>query len=59
MPRFATKYVLSGYFGARTLKNFCDIVNQHPRICQIAKFCEKMPKFETKSVLFAYFWAGI
>ena len=42
--------------------------DQHPRICQIAKFREimkclnvgiKMPKFFTINALFRYFWARI
>ena len=48
-------------YWARILKNDCHIWNQHPRICLIAKFCEKtkMSKFGTKSALFGYFWGSI
>ena len=58
MPKFGAKTTLSGYFLARILKNYCHIWNQHIQINEIAKFCEetKMPKFETKNVLFGYFW---
>ena len=33
--------------------------NQHPQICVIAKFCQKikMPKLWTKNALFGYFQA--
>ena len=49
------------YLGIFWLEFENDIVifdwNQHPRICQTAKFREKMkmPKFRTKNVLFEYF----
>ena len=44
-------------FGLEFKKNYCNISNQHPQICQIAKFCEKtkMPKFGTKNALFGFF----
>ena len=29
-----------GIFGLEVLKDFCHILNQHPLICVIAKFCE-------------------
>ena len=53
MPKFGTKNGLLGYFWARILKSYCHIWNQHPRICLIAKICEKtkMPKFGTKGAL--------
>ena len=37
------------------------IWNHHPRICLIAKFCEKTktPKFRIKNAFFEYFWARI
>ena len=43
------------------LKNYCHIWNQHPWICLIAKFHEKIkiPKIGTKNALFGYFWAEI
>ena len=52
-----TKIPLFGYFWAGILKNYCHIWNQHPQICQLAKFREKtkMPKFGTKNVLFVIF----
>ena len=61
MPKFGTKTTLLGYFWARNLKNYCDIWNEHPRICLIAKFREirKMAKFGTKKASFEYFWAKI
>ena len=61
MHRSGTKNALFWYFGARILKSSCQILNQHPRICQTVKFRENMevPKFGTKSVLFRYFWAQI
>ena len=61
MPKFGTENVLFENFGVRILKNYCHVWNQHPRICQTAKFCEKtkMPKFGTKNVLFGCFGARI
>ena len=61
MPKFGTKNVLFGYFGARILKSYCHISNQHPQICQTTKFREKIKvsKFETKKSLFGYFWDRI
>ena len=55
------KNALFGYFWTRTFKNYCHIWNQHPRICLVAKFCEKtkLPKSGTKNILFGYFWARI
>ena len=54
MSKFGTKNALFGYFWARILKNYFHISNQHPQICLIAKFLEKvkMPKFGTKNALF-------
>ena len=50
MSKSGTKNALFGYFWARTLKNYCHIWNQHPRICITVKFCAKtkMPTFGTK-----------
>ena len=55
------KHTLFGYFGARILKNYCHIWNQHLRICLLAKFHKKtkIPKFGTKNAWFIYFGAGI
>ena len=42
----------------RILKNYCHILNQHPRICLTAKFRKKkkkMAKFRAKNALFRYF----
>ena len=38
-----------------------NVWNQHPWICQLAKFLEKkkIPKSGTKNALFGYFWANI
>ena len=49
------------FFLARISKNYCHIWNQHPQVCQIAKFREKtkLPKFVTKNALFGYFWGRI
>ena len=57
MPKLGTKNALFGYFGARTLGNYCHISNHHLRIFLIAKFCEvtKILKFGTKNALFEYF----
>ena len=54
-------YFIFGYFWARIPKTYCDIWNQHLRICLNAKFCEKMkmPKFGSKYALFGYFWTRI
>ena len=61
IPKFGTKIALFDFFWSRILKNYCQIWNQHPRICQTVKFCEKikMPKFGTKSTLFGHFGARI
>ena len=61
MLKFGTQNDFFGYFWARISKSYCYIWNQHPRICLIAKFCEKtkMLKFGTKNALFGYFWARI
>ena len=61
MPIYGTKNGLFGYFVARILKIYCRIWNQHPWICQTAKFQEKMKmsKSGTKSAVFGYFWARI
>ena len=58
---FLTKNTLFRYFLGRIKKNYCEIWNQHPWICLIAKYREitKMPKCGTKSALFGYFWARI
>ena len=50
MSKSGTKNALFGYFWPRTLKNYCHIWNQHPRIFITAKFCAKtkMPTFGTK-----------
>ena len=61
MPKLGTKHALLEYFWLQVLKNYCHIWNQHPQICQTAKFQEKtkMPKFVTKNALFRYFGARI
>ena len=61
MYKFGTKNALFGYVRDRISKNHCPICNQHPRICLMAKFREKMKmaKFGTKNALFGYFWARI
>ena len=45
-----------GILGLEFEKNFCHIWNQHPRLCQTAKFHvkQKILKFGTKNTLFAY-----
>ena len=50
-----------GIFCAGILNKYYHIWNQHPRICLIAKICEKMKmtKFGTKNALFGYFWVRI
>ena len=50
MTKFGAKSAIFGYFGARILKSYCHIWNQHLRISVIAKFCEetKMHKFEPR-----------
>ena len=61
MPKFGTKNVLLGYFWQKIpylgifwqefKKDYCHIWNQHPQICQFAKFHEKteIPEFGTKN----------
>ena len=47
---------------ARISKNYCYILNQHSRICLIAKVCKKMTerlKLGTKNAVTGYFWARI
>ena len=53
MPKFGTKNAWFWYFWPRVWKEYCHIWNQHPRICLIAKFCQKakMPKFGIKNCL--------
>ena len=45
MPKFCTRNLLFRYFWNAIWKQYCHIWNQHPRICLIAKFCERMSKF--------------
>ena len=61
MSKFETSNLWFRYFWIGIWKICCQIWNQHPRICLIAKYCEimKVPKIGTKSVLFPYFWARI
>ena len=71
ISKFGTKNAVFGYFWPKMFyldifqlefeNNYCYILNQHPLICLIAKFYEKVkiPKFGTKNVLFEYFWAMI
>ena len=50
-----------GIFGLEFQNNCCHIWNQHPQICLIEKFLEKIniSKFGTKNGLFGNFWAKI
>ena len=59
--KFGTENAWFGYCWTGSWKIYCHIWNQHPRICLLGKFREKMkmPKFGTKNALFEYFWAGI
>ena len=61
MLKSGTKNALFEYFWARISKNYCHILKQHPQICLIAKFREKMKmtKFGIKNPLFGCFWASI
>ena len=34
MPKFGTKNALFGFFQTRIFKNYCQIWNQHPQLCQ-------------------------
>ena len=54
MPKFGTKNALFWYFWAGILQQNFHILDQHPRICLIAKFREimKMLKFGDKNALF-------
>ena len=52
------KIPYSGYFWARTWKKmYCFVWNQHPQVCQFAKFGKKkmMSKIVSKNVLFGQF----
>ena len=57
ISKFGTKNTLFGYFWATILKNYFQILNQHPQPSLIAKLCEKtkLPKFGTQNALFGYF----
>ena len=59
--KFRSKNALFGYFWAGIWKKPCHILNEHPRLCLIAKFREivKMPKFGTRNAKFPYFGAVI
>ena len=70
MSFFETKNALFGYFWTGILKTYRHILNQHPRVCLIAKFCAKIKNFKMwnqkrvsgsnfENVLFAHFWACI
>ena len=41
MPKFRIKSAWFGYFCAAIWKRYCDIWNEHSRICLIVKFPEK------------------
>ena len=53
MRKFGTRNVLFGYFHDRILKKLLSNLKSDSRICQIAKFREKMKmlKFGTKNAL--------
>ena len=56
------KNALFGYFWAGIWKRkYCDIWNQRPWICLVARFSAKIKilKFGTKNAWFGYFWTGI
>ena len=57
MLKFGTKNALFACFWARISSTYGFILNQHPQICLITKFCRKakMTKFGTKNALFGYF----
>ena len=57
MPKFGTKDTSFGYFWGGIRRQYCHILNQHPRICPIEKFCEKMKmlKFGNENVLLGIF----
>ena len=59
MPKFETKNAFFGYFGARILKSYSYIWNQHARTSVIQKIWQKIPKFGTKNALIGYFGVGI
>ena len=54
IPKFGTKNAVFGYFWPKMFyldifqlefeNNYCYILNQHPRICLIIKFCKKTQK---------------
>ena len=58
MFKFQNKNILFRYFCARILKQYCHVLNQHPRFCLIENFCKnvKILKFGTKNTLFGYFY---
>ena len=70
MSRLVTKNAWFVIFSTGVWKQYCHTWNQHPRICQIAKFRKKqsayiwdqkclMWVFLTKNALFRCFWARI
>ena len=60
MLKFGTKNALFACFWARISSTYGFILNQHPQMCLILKFCRKakMTKFGTKNALFEYLWVG-
>ena len=60
-PKILTKNAYLDIFLAGISKQYCHIWNQHPQVCLIAKFGEKikMSKFGTKNALFWCFWTEI
>ena len=56
-----TKLALFGYFWVKILTNYCHISNQHPQICQTAKFHKKskLPKLLTKNAVIGYLWGKV
>ena len=58
MPKFRTKNSLFGFSWAIFLKNCGHILNQHPQMCLIAKFCgkQKCLNLGPKSLICLFFW---
>ena len=62
---FYQQWVIWEFYCKNVIKNYCHIWNQHPQICQVPNFYEKIkwPKFATKNVLLGIyridFWKTI
>ena len=47
MSKFGTKSASFWNFWARSMKNYCYVLNQHSQICLFAKFREKLKMYKS------------